>query len=441
MKPSFGTWSGAPPASVQAADDRLRAPHALRALAAVAAGAIGAMAVAATAACADPRACEDIADRLKLCDVVPASGACEQAWPGHAEALLARIDSDGCAALRERDGVVRDEACAVLGWPCPPALHGEGKTAPRHPIVFVGGIDGVPAFSFSARVLEEVGTRTGAVVFGVDLPAWEDTATRATSLHDQLVGLAARAPQGPDDARFHLICYAVGGIDCRFLASPEGLFATDPIAHDDAIALIASITTIATPHRGTNVADFLLALPPSQFTDTLTATLLAGQHLDAETREAKIRAALRGITLDEARDRDLAWSDDPRVLAQSWAGVSEIPDAPSASDDEIERWCFTSDGAPGFARHPGTRDRLSDVLWPVAPTAEVAAAGGVRAYSPADGIVAVESARWGRFRGCIPADHYDVIGQLQDDGLDPLTGFDAARFYADVVAELAGVEP
>ena len=34
------------------------------------------------------------------------------------------------------------------------------------------------------------------------------------------------------------------------------------------------------------------------------------------------------------------------------------------------------------------------------------------------------------FRGCLPADHYDDVGQLADHGPDPDTGFDPLRFYA-----------
>jgi hypothetical protein len=49
----------------------------------------------------------------------------------------------------------------------------------------------------------------------------------------------------------------------------------------------------------------------------------------------------------------------------------------------------------------------------------------------------VASARWGNFRGCIPADHYDVVGQIGHNTRDPVTGFDAARFWAFVASDLA----
>ena len=52
-----------------------------------------------------------------------------------------------------------------------------------------------------------------------------------------------------------------------------------------------------------------------------------------------------------------------------------------------------------------------------------------------DGLVPVESARWGRFRGCIPADHLDEIGQI--GGL--VDRFDYRRFYLEL-AEFIGDE-
>jgi triacylglycerol lipase len=67
----------------------------------------------------------------------------------------------------------------------------------------------------------------------------------------------------------------------------------------------------------------------------------------------------------------------------------------------------------------------------------VTESAGVRMIDPADGLVAVSSARFGLFRGCLPADHYDLVGRLADRGPDPVTGFDAARFYAALALDLA----
>ena len=92
---------------------------------------------------------------------------------------------------------------------------------------------------------------------------------------------------------------------------------------------------------------------------------------------------------------------------------------------------------------------LSGVLDPEVPVLSVVDLGIVRdirvdesgtevTVTPTDGMVSVDSAKWGHFRGCIPADHYHVIGQLRRSVKDVYTGFDAARFYGWLANDLAG---
>src|SRR5438067_1844380 len=62
-------------------------------------------------------------------------------------------------------------------------------------------------------------------------------------------------PQIPNTGdRVHIIAHSAGGLDARFLVSPGGLGRAD---------LVASITTISTPHLGSQVAD-LLANPTQE---------------------------------------------------------------------------------------------------------------------------------------------------------------------------------
>ena len=85
------------------------------------------------------------------------------------------------------------------------------------------------------------------------------------------------------------------------------------------------------------------------------------------------------------------------------------------------------------------KDHMQPALWVTAPFGGAANDDkGVAHTSPTDGMVSVESARWGRFRGCLPADHYHVIGQQRRAGRDPWTGFDVRRFYGWLANDLAG---
>lgn len=84
--------------------------------------------------------------------------------------------------------------------------------------------------------------------------------------------------------------------------------------------------------------------------------------------------------------------------------------------------------------HPGTMDKLGllmpSLVWKVTGHA---GAAGVEAN---DGLATVAGAKHGTFRGCIPADHMDEVGQVQDT-YDVATGWDHLRFYRNVAFELA----
>jgi triacylglycerol lipase len=72
------------------------------------------------------------------------------------------------------------------------------------------------------------------------------------------------------------------------------------------------------------------------------------------------------------------------------------------------------------------------------PTSDVAGRmkdGGE--VEPNDGLTPVRSARWGNFRGCVPADHMEQLGARNLPDVNVRNGFDVARFYANVAQELS----
>jgi triacylglycerol lipase len=78
----------------------------------------------------------------------------------------------------------------------------------------------------------------------------------------------------------------------------------------------------------------------------------------------------------------------------------------------------------------GIRDGMEPSLVPAA--AFVAHGAELR---PNDGMVTVESAKWGKFKGCVPADHLDEVGQPHHSA-NPLTGFDHLDFYRKIASSL-----
>lgn len=376
----------------------------------------------------EPPACEEVAARLLTCDLQPDALVCETLTPAQQEGLFERLDEKGCEGLWSDDGTRVDaRACEAFGWDCPqPPASRNVPLQPKYPVVFVGGIDASEIFDWNPRIPERIEAELRMPAYTVPLPSWSPREVRSAALYDALEDL----PGG----RFNLVCYAVGGLDCRHLVSPGGLFADDPERLGRATRLVASVTTIATPHGGTDVANVALSAT-SESTDTLLATLVGPGGLSGYGAEVLVRDALAGLTNEALVGFNGVVVDNPEVYYQSWAGVSFAggqPFYPTAVD--IEAWCEDGDVEPPTE----FRDAMTQLLWTTAPfsTRTLDRFGGAM-QSPSDGMVSIDSARWGEFRGCLPADHYDVIGRLGDSGPDPRTGFDAAAFYVDVAADLA----
>lgn len=327
------------------------------------------------------------------------------------------------------------ETCKLAGWPCPAAIGPEPRgNAPRYPVVFVSGIAGQAQLDWNPALLGHVAASTGAKVVHARLPSWASTDERASALWSTLLAYGAGKPS----VKLNLICYAVGGLDCRTLASENGLFADDPDSYAAVKGAISSITTIATPHRGTRVADAaVLALETG--TQSSLIQSITGLDVPARIGSGSLLDALRAVTLDAASRRSAMLRDGDGIYYQSFAGVSHVGgDASTPSAEAVSAACIDSAGKLALMGGTDTVDAMQPSLWITAPFGGASEdENGSISVGPTDGMVAVASARWGTFRGCIPADHDHVIGQLHRASRDVMTGFDAGRFYAWLVFDLA----
>jgi triacylglycerol esterase/lipase EstA (alpha/beta hydrolase family) len=391
------------------------------------------LALASLAGCYTTAACEALHEAVTSCDLQPAATTCGELALTDQVALLESLRDEECDGLYGEDGAVKADACEAFGWDCPQRLFPESlEMAPRWPLVFVSGIDDAPAFDWNPDLLDELGR--SLTVHHVTLPGWASLEERSEALWEGLQEVLGEGEKA------NLICYAVGGLDCRFLASPGGLFVDDPLTWLEVEDAVASVSTVATPHGGTNLADALLALPDGEWREIVSSGALGGlDTLDADERDEQLQDVLEHLTLDAMRSFNQRVTDADGVHYQSWAGVSYAFDQTiTPTEAEISESCVDTDGALNFTRHPDTHDGMTGTLWLLAPFAEVAVdATGNRVTSPSDGMIAVDSARWGSFRGCLPTDHYDVIGRTAHYGVDPVTGFNTVGFYLNVAGVLA----
>lgn len=277
-------------------------------------------------------------------------------------------------------------ASAPAGSPC------------KVPLVLMHGMSGfeqIGSVGYFYGVRDDL-TAQGYLVFATEVDPFNSVARRAEQAALQIDRILADtgAPA------VHLIAHSQGGLDARYLVSRLG--------YGDRVL---TLTTLSTPHHGTQLADAALGYLPDlaanpgpvlQFLDRLSSRATSTEvNLDAQLADLSSRGA--------EIDFNPATPDDPRVRYYSYAGYTQAsPFVDHARVDLVN---------PALLASYLALDSLA---------------------GPNDGLVTIKSAQWGTFLGVLPADHWDEIGQ-------PLgvTGraFDHLQFYRGLAQFLAGRTP
>lgn len=262
-------------------------------------------------------------------------------------------------------------APSLADLPLPAA---EAGPAPRHPVVLVHGLLGfvrrtvarLLSFAYFQGVEEHL-AGAGVPVKAVALPPSATVEARARALADAVDGLGAD--------RVNLVAHSMGGLDARWWVGRLG-----------GERRVASLTTIATPHRGTYVADW---------GGRRVGRALAGWRL---LRDLGVDSgAFADLTRAACEERNAALAGAPEVPTFSWAGARP--------------W------------------------WAIAAPLQVSFRLLQRAEGPNDGLVSVASARFGEFLGTVEADHFAETGWHWT--LPGVARFDHRSFYLSIARDLA----
>lgn len=208
-------------------------------------------------------------------------------------------------------------------------------------------------------------------------------------------------------AKTHIIGHSQGGLDSRFVLSPENPHTTPA---NDLSGRIASLTTIGSPHRGSPIADLLAGKALDRKfkgLESLLHNLDFAQHV---VRALLSRLGINPAALTELETASMAefnrqYTDHPHVRYLSVAGRGRGGLQPSSLFLlEFHHYIKSGTGEEN------------------------------------DGLVTVSSAeRWGPSRPAWPADHADEIGHNLDSvDLAPLAGFDYLRAYDGIVEQVNG---
>jgi triacylglycerol lipase len=209
--------------------------------------------------------------------------------------------------------------------------------------------------------------------------------TRAQALADAIL---QAYPVGP----IHIIAHSMGGLDSRTLIGRNHHGLSDP-------GRIASLTTVATPHRGSPVADLLADPGPDD----------AGRRL-----QDRIKEALDRLGIDVGALRDLTAE-----------GASRVPDV-TQTHPHIRYHSFFASGRQHLLLPPTCALLL--------PTHEyIRAATG----QDNDGLVTLDSARYGEFQEPFwHGDHIDICGHNLDTADLGVFRFDHFAAYDAIIRGL-----
>ena len=262
--------------------------------------------------------------------------------------------------------------------------HGVFGFATFHGIVYFNGVKDHLTAKFS-----------DLHVLTTQVPADGSIEVRGTELGRQI--LEAMQPGGTlaTDEPVHIIGHSMGGLDARFLLSPDN---PDNLAHR-----VISLTTISTPHKGSPIANLLI--------DPLgigSEENLLGRALRTSLGHAGVEiGGLRSLTTDNVGKFNNQFRDNDGTKKFSIAGVGRGTTVLGIPLNT----CFALRLAYRIIKENTGEDN--------------------------DGLVSLSSASWGIGPELWPTDHADEIGHDLDRGLEAQpTHFDHLAKYEAIVERL-----
>jgi len=256
----------------------------------------------------------------------------------------------------------------------------------KYPIILVSGLgfhDQNRLMSYWSTIPDHLKLH-GADIYTAQQEAFISIPDNAIKLKYRILDILEKTKKN----KVNIIGHSKGGLEGRYVASRLGM--------DDHIA---SVTTLGSPHRGTHLADIILGrLPLPKFATARLVNLYA--TLLGDKRPDSLRAVVQ-VTTEGMKQFNEEVVDSKKVYYQS------------------------------YASH--VNKDYPNMLWKTI-------AYIIREYEGKnDGMVGIESAKWGNFRGIVKSEaassvsHADMVGLTQFFGN---TKFDAKQFLADVIHDL-----
>jgi len=260
--------------------------------------------------------------------------------------------------------------------------------ATKYPIVFVHGVayrDDVPVIKYWSEIPKII-EKNGGKAFLSNQNAFNSHVENALQIREKIIEILEKTKS----KKVNLIAHSKGGLESRYMISKLNM-----------ADKIASLTTISTPHRGSSLADTIVALLHRK---NLTAKIqrLANFYakLIGDNNPNALKAA-NDLTVSYMKSFNRSVTNMPQVYYQSYGSVV---------NEKYPTWVVKS------------QNKLMQ-----------------KAEGDNDGIVSLYSYKWGNFRGIVKSNenygisHFDIVGMKF---VSKVSSFDAENFIYKIVKDL-----
>ena len=234
----------------------------------------------------------------------------------------------------------------------------------KYPLVFIhgaGGFDRIFNLTYFYNI-EDYLQKNDYEVFVPKLTAYDRIEKRSKQIVDYVDSL------GFD--KVNLLGHSLGGVDARYAISQYGLSKK-----------VASLTTISSPHYGTSAIDVILGIIPCK------VCFLASKAMEKIGMDFDVFIQMSKTYMTNEFNHNVP--DSPDVEYFSWSGKASL-----TGKNKVKPFLLT------FFTIISLMDGAND------------------------GMVSVDSAKWGNWLGTLEVDHYGMIGQPMG-----LTNFDYLSFF------------
>ena len=258
----------------------------------------------------------------------------------------------------------------------------------KYPILLVHGVglrDDVPVMRYWSGLPKAL-EKNGAEVYLAHQDAFNSHVENALQLRDRVLEILNEC--GAE--KINIIAHSKGGLEARYMISK--LEMADKVA---------SLTTLASPHRGSFLADTLLSwLDKKEWLDNVVNTANAYARLIGDKNPDALVAA-KNLTLGYMKDFNYSVPDAPQVFYQSYGGLVT---------DDYPAWQISF-------QHKIMK----------------------KAEGENDAVVSKRSYQWGLFKGVVSGEqdfgvsHFDIVGMKF---VSKQSTFDAENLIVEIVMNL-----